>query len=304
MTTLTALVHTKNSAATLDNCLKSLTFADQIIVIDMQSQDDSVKIARKHKAAILEHDDVGYVEPARKFALKHVKTDWTLIVDADEEVPDTLAAYLQNLMLDEGASDAYYLPRKNIVFNKWIEHTGWWPDYQLRFFKTGKVSWPDLIHSQPTVHGSVGYVTVSTDLAITHHNYQTIEQFIDRLNRYTTIEVDRGQSSKDSDLSLHDPSRVPSAFSQEFARRFFVEQGYLDGGHGLALAYLQSFYQVITELKKWQSIGFPENEAPTELVNDLEKSLRELNYWVAGHKVQRSTGIQKIVWMVRRKLRW
>lgn len=303
MSTLTALVHTKNSAATLAVCLRTLRFADEVIVIDMKSSDDTVEIAKKHSATVLEHKDVGYVEPARAFALKQVKTDWTLIVDADEEIPESLAIELKRLMKDESAKDAYYIPRKNIVFQKWIEHTGWWPDFQLRFFKTGKLNWPEQIHAQPVVEGSIGYLEEKEQFAILHHNYQTIEQFVDRLNRYTTIEVDRGQRSTDEQKKMG-PAVLPSAFSQEFARRYFVHDGYLDGGHGLALSYLQSMYQVITELKRWQKAGFSEVKDADKLPEALEKSFRELNYWIANYKIQKSTGIHKFIWMIRRKLRW
>lgn len=303
MASVTALVHTKNSAETLEKCLKSLSFVDHLIVIDMESSDDSVKIAKKQGATVLEHKDVGYVEPARQFALKHVKTDWTLIVDSDEEVPATLAAKLKELTTDSTAADVYLLPRRNIVFNKWIEHSGWWPDYQLRFFKTGSVTWPIQIHAQPGVSGKVVQLEAKAELALTHHNYQTIEQFIERMNRYTTIEVDRGQSGSTAQ-STRGPAHLPSEFSGEFASRFFASEGYLDGGHGLALAYLQSMYQVIVELKRWQASGFPDNQNPAELVEKVSKSLKELQYWTTSYSIQRTTGLQKLIWTVRRKLRW
>jgi len=302
MPSLTALVHTKNSAETLEACLQSLHFADQVLVIDMESTDESRSIAKKLGATVLKHQDVGYVEPARQFALQQVRTDWTLIVDADEELPVSLAKKLKELMADAQAADAYFIPRKNIVFKKWISHTGWWPDYQLRFFRTGKVSWPVQIHAQPKISGATQQLEAKEELAIIHHNYQTVEQFLDRLNRYTTIEVDRGQASQQHIKS--NAAVLPSAFSQEFARRFFAEEGYLDGGHGLALAYLQSMYQVIVELKRWQAQGFTDQHDPSELVRKVEDSLQELHYWTTSYSIQRATGLQKFLWMIRRKLRW
>ncbi len=303
MATITALIHTKNSASTLAKCLTSVAFVDQVIVVDMESSDQTLNIAKQHDSIIFKHPDVGYVEPARNFGLKKVKTDWTLILDSDEEVPSTLAQHLKKLMAEESSADAYYLPRRNIVFNKWIQHTGWWPDFQLRFFKTGKVEWPAQIHAQPVIHGQAEKLPLEEELALTHHNYQTVEQFIERLNRYTTIEVDRGQSTADS-FGKHTAQALPAAFSQEFARRFFAEDGFRDGKHGLALAYLQSMYQVIVELKKWQAAGFPDSSSSNTLVKEVDASLKELHYWVAGYAIQRSTGMQKLWWMIRRKLRW
>lgn len=302
MATVTALVHTKNSEQTLEHCLKSLKFADQLLVVDMESSDDSRAIAKKHGATVLSHKDVGYVEPARQFGLSHVTSDWTLIVDADEEVPESLAKKLRELMSDPQAVDAYFLPRKNIVFNKWIEHTGWWPDYQFRFFKSGTVTWPNEIHAQPKISGKILELPPDAEFALVHHNYQTIEQFLDRMNRYTSIEVEKGQNSSQS--TSHNPNRIPSEFSNEFARRFFADEGFLDGGHGLALSYLQSMYQVIVELKHWQKGGFPENQHSAELVDKVRKSLQDLQYWTTSYNIQRTTGIQKLVWMFKRKLRW
>jgi len=305
MATVTALVHTKNSALTLDSCLKSLRFADEILVVDMESKDTTRAVAKKHGTHFLEHKDVGYVEPARQFGLAHVTSDWTLIVDADEEVPETLAKKLQGIIADPNAADAYFLPRKNIVFEKWIEHTGWWPDYQFRFFKSGTVSWPAEIHSQPKISGRIAELTPSAEFALLHHNYQTIEQFVDRMNRYTTIEVDRGQNSTStSSKHHHSINKIPTEFSNEFARRFFSGEGFLDGGHGLALSYLQSMYQVIVELKHWQNAGFPENRDSVKLVKNVRKSLQDLQYWTTSYHIQRSTGIQQLIWMVKRKFRW
>jgi len=300
MATVTALVHTKNSEATLDKCLQSLEFVDQLLVVDMESKDATRAIAKKHGAQLFEHKDIGYVEPARQFGLSHVTSDWTLIVDADEEVPTPLASKLKQLMNDDNAADAYFLPRKNIVFDKWIEHSGWWPDYQFRFFKSGTVTWPAEIHAQPKITGKIVELEPLVEHALVHHNYQTIEQFLDRMNRYTSIEVDRGQNTHQKD---HGTSQVPSEFSNEFARRFFADEGFLDGGHGLALAYLQSMYQVIVELKHWQKAGFPENQNSAELVTNVRNSLKDLQYWTTSYSIARTTGIQRLVWKLKRKLR-
>jgi (heptosyl)LPS beta-1,4-glucosyltransferase len=203
--------------------------------------------------------------------------------------------------MDEGSADAYFIARKNIVFDKWIEHTGWWPDYQFRFFKSGTVTWPEEIHAQPKVTGTMVQLEAREEYAITHHNYQTIEQFLDRMNRYTSIEVDRGQQT--SDKKTEDLVNIPAAFSSEFARRFFADEGYLDGTHGLALSYLQSMYQVVVELKRWQKAGFPETNASSLDVERLRNALRDLQYWTTSYSIQRTTGLQRLIWTIKRKFR-
>lgn len=301
MSRLTAVIHTKNSAATLAGCLRSVAFADQILVMDMASHDHTLEIARKFTPLILNHPDVGFVEPARAVALAKVKTEWTLVIDADEEVPPALQNFIEELLTQAAASDAYYLPRRNLVFHRWIEHSGWWPDYQLRLFRTGKVSWPDRIHAQPQIHGTAQFLPAEPQLALIHHNYQSIEQFLDRLNRYTSIEVDRGQTPTTAGADL---PVLATTFSQEFVRRYFAEAGYRDRSHGIALAYLQSMYQVVVELKRWQKAGFPDQKNSQQHLRELRAAVRELQYWLATYTLQESTGLAKLWWWLRRKLGW
>jgi len=295
MANITALVHTKNSAATLESCLKSLDWVDHIVVIDMESQDQSREIAKNYSRNVLTHPDIGYVEPARAFALSKVTTPWTLILDADEEVsPNLAAALLKIAKRDNGnAAEAYYLPRKNIIFEQWISHTGWWPDYQLRFFKTGQVTWPATLHAVPVITGKSEQLPADESLALIHHNYQTIEQYLDRLNRYTTI------AAKEKDIT----TALPLTFSSEFNRRFFAEQGIRDGAHGLALSYLQSMYQVIVQLKQWQAQGFPDRTHPASLVKEIGKMTDEVKYWLADYHIQQTSGLEKLGWQLRRKFR-
>lgn len=298
MASITAVVHTKNSANTLKGCLHSLQFCDQVLVVDMASTDETKKIAKSFSNVTWhEYEDVGYVEPARNFALQQVKTPWTLIIDADEEVPEQLQKKLVELSRAEDSVDVYRLPRKNLIFNKWIEHTGWWPDYQLRFFRTGTVQWPVEIHAQPKVQGRQAELPKHSELAIIHHNYQTVEQFIDRLNRYTSIEVKNGREQENNDASL------PFVFSEEFCRRYFAEEGFKDGTHGLALSYLQAMYQVTVSLKQWETEQFTEKCDQRALVDQLQDSLRDMQYWVADYHVHNSSGLTKVWWQVRRKLR-
>src|SRR5690606_14218835 len=125
--------------------LKSVRFADEVVIVDMQSTDATLAIAQEVTDRIISVKDVGYVEPARNTALSKATGDWILLVDADEEVPETLRDYLFERMEQPDSAEAYYLPRKNIVFGTWYHYAGWWPDYQLRFFKRGTVTWPTKI---------------------------------------------------------------------------------------------------------------------------------------------------------------
>ena len=298
MADITAVVHTKNSAKTLKACLTTLQFCKKVLVIDMKSSDDTKEIATLFpNVEWCEYDDIGYVEPARNFALQQVKTKWTCIVDADEELPEQLQKKLVELSNSASEIDVYRIPRKNLIFQKWIEHTGWWPDYQLRFFKTGTVQWPTEIHAQPIVQGKEAELPIHAELAILHHNYQTVNQFIDRLNQYTSIEVKNGQQRINTNTSL------PEVFSEEFCRRYFAEQGCKDGTHGLALSYLQAMYQVTVALKHWEAAEFVETCDQRTLIDQLQVSLGDMQYWIADYHVHHSSGLANVWWQLRRKLR-
>lgn len=297
--TLTVLIHTKNAAATLKQALESALFADQIIVVDMHSADETISIAQEYTSHIFTVDDVGYVEPARNFGLSQVKTEWVLILDADEEVSDGLSQKIKELLSREKVADGYYLPRQNVIFGKPLAHTGWWPDWQLRLFKVGRVSWSPEIHSVPETKGEIKKVPAEPEYALIHHNYQTVRQFVDRLNRYTDIEA----SKKDDQAVLSEISYF-RLFSQEFLRRLFAQNGLDDGRHGVALSLLQSMYPVIVALKQWQTVGFPEQDIATATIRDLVRFRQELAYWLADWQVNHTSGAAKIYWQIRRKFRF
>lgn len=297
--TLTVLIHTKNAAATLKQALESVLFADQIIIVDMHSSDETVEIAKEYTSHIFAVEDVGYVEPARNFGLSKVKTKWVLILDADEEVSPDLSQKITELLSRDTAADGYYIARQNIIFGKALAHTGWWPDWQLRLFKVGHVKWSTEIHSVPETKGEIKKLPAEPEYALIHHNYQSVHQFIDRLNRYTDIESTRidhqATLSEISDFRL---------FSQEFLRRLFAQGGLEDGRHGVALSLLQSMYPVIVALKQWQHAGFPEQDLMAATLRDLVRFRQELAYWIADWHVAHTSGLTQLGWQLRRKFRF
>jgi len=298
MSTLSVVINTLNAAETLEQCLDTVSFADEIIVVDMKSVDDTVKIAKKHKAKTFFHQPTEYVEPARNFALEKATKDWVLVIDADEEVPEELAELITKIVsgeIDEELSaDCYYVPRKNELFGKYLHHTGWWPDYVLRLFKKGYVQWPETIHSVPVTKGVVRELPAKSEFAIHHHNYQTIEQFINRLNRYTSIQA----QSADEEPAL-------TAFANEWFKRYFFEAGTKDGNHGYYASLLQSMSELVVQAKKWQAAGFPDSKlTPSERMKEVTTFKSELSYWIANWQVENTQGITKIWWQIRRKLRF
>jgi glycosyltransferase involved in cell wall biosynthesis len=279
---LTVIVNTRNEESNIERSLKSVKgFAGEIVVVDMESTDDTVKIAEKHGAKVYNHKYTHFVEPARNYAIGKAKDGWILILDADEEVGVELKEKLLQI-IEKDSAEYVRLPRKNIIFDKWISHARWWPDYNIRFFKKGSVSWGDEIHSIPITQGRGIDLPPEEKLAIVHHNYQTIEQFIDRLNRYTTIQA----SEKIKKGYKFDWKDVIGAFTSEFVSRLFLGKGYKDGIHGLALSFLSGVSEAVVILKVWQETGFKEHKTPIESVSsELSKSIKEINYWKANELV-------------------
>lgn len=298
---LSVIINTKNTATTLERTLQSVTFADEIVIVDMHSTDATVEIATKYTDKIFKFDDVGYVEPARNFAISKASHDWIFILDADEEVPPKLRKLIEGVVENHGASmpDCFYIPRKNIIFSKWIRKTGWWPDMVLRFFRKGHVEWSNELHAVPVTKGQVKDLPHDGELAILHHNYQAVEQFVGRLNRYTTIQAKERTSEK------VDAAAIVNQFSDEFFRRLFAQKGIDEGMHGIGLSFLQTFSEVIRTLKVWEQQGFEESgKDQLKTIGALRQFQHSLNYWVADWQVQNSKGLSKLIWRIRRKLLW
>lgn len=268
------VINTYNEEKNIERCLCSAKgFADEIIVVDMHSSDRTVDIAQKFGAKIFQHEYTRFVEPARNFALRQAQGKWILLLDADEELTENLAVKLHEIA-NENKADSVEIPRKNIIFGKWIEHSRWWPDYLVRFFRSGKVTFSDKIHVPPVVKGEKLTLDAKEENAIIHYNFQTISQFIERLNRYTDIQSEELER-QDYKFKVED---LITKSSGEFFSRFFSGEGYKDKLHGLVLAGLQAFSEFIVYLKVWEKQGFKE-ERIDKLNKFWRKLIKELYFW-------------------------
>jgi len=276
MVKISAVINTWNEEENIGRCLKSIKdFADEIVVVDMKSEDKTVEIAKKFGVKIFTHKQTLYVEPARNFALRQAQGKHILVIDADEVLPQSLAKRLKKIA--EGDEIDYVeIPRKNIIFGKWIEYSLWWPDYNIRFFRKGKVKWSDKIHAPPKAEGLRKKLPANQENAIIHHHYQNVSQYVERLNRYTNIQAENliigGYKFKWPDL-LRKPT-------DEFLSRFFAGQGYKDGLHGLTLAFLQAFSELILYLKVWEKEKFtPEEKILKEFKTEAIKTAKDFRFW-------------------------
>lgn len=273
---ISVVINTFNEAKNIKRAVDSVKWADEILVCDMHSDDKTAEIAKSLGAKVFYHKRVDFVEPARNFAISKATNDWILILDADEEISEELAVNLKEMIEKPTSSDFVEIPRKNIIFGKWMQASMWWPDYQVRFFRKGKVFWQDTIHSQPQTKGLKLQLPAQEKQAIIHHNYQTISQFVERMNRYTTIEVEQ-LKREGYKFNFRDLFEKPL---NEFVSRFFANKGYLDGLHGLCLSFLQAFSFLLVYLKLWETENFKKADIDLSQIEvQKEKGVGVINYW-------------------------
>ncbi len=171
---MSLVINTLNEEGNIISAIRSVGgFADEVVVVDMNSDDSTVSLAKKAGARVFNYPRVGYVEPARNFAIDKAEGDWIFILDADERANPKLIAKLKKLMIDE-KPDYVLIPRKNVIFGKWIKNSRWWPDYNVRFFRKGSVVWKDKIHSQPEKRGKGVTLLPKEKYAIVHENYSSV----------------------------------------------------------------------------------------------------------------------------------
>lgn len=278
MAKVSVVINTLNEEKNLARTIGSVKdWADEIVVVDMESEDRTVEVAKKLGARVYSYRKVGYVEPARNFAVSKIKGDWIFILDADEEPSDGLLKKLK-VEVKNPKADYYRIPRKNIIFGKWIKHSHWWPDYNIRFFKKGFVSWNEVIHSVPMTQGTGADLPDKEEFALIHHNYSSLEQYLERMNRYTNIQAEELMKNGYV-FSWQDLIKKPTG---EFLSRFFAGEGYKDGIHGLALAFLQAFSEGVLYLKIWQKQGFKKEKVPEwALKDEINKSVKDLKWWMS-----------------------
>ena len=288
----------KEEVNVLERALTSIKeIASEIVIVDMTPPGFGVtKIAEKFKANVHRHTFVNYVEPVRNFGISKATGEWVLILDPDEEIPATLGKKLLAIARKPGAS-YFRIARKSIVFGKWLKYSRWWPDYNIRFFKKGAVSWDEEIHGVPKTTGKGADILPEESFAIIHYHYSSIDQYLERMNRYTSIQshlkTDEGYKFKWIDLI-----QKPLA---EFLSRFFAGEGYKDGVHGLSVSLLQAFSELVVYLKIWQSEKFEDREIDIfEVKKVMTDEQKIVNYWL-NDALFKKTG--KLVHRLKRKFR-
>jgi len=225
---ISVVVITKNEAASIGRCLASVSWADEIVVLDSGSTDATVEISRALAHQVHETDWPGF-GPQKNRALSHATGDWVLSLDADEWVSPELGSELRNAAANPGRHAAYRLPRLSSFCGRAMRHSGWWPDYVTRFFRRGAAEFsPDLVHERLVVQGSTG--TLAQPLR--HETFVDLEELLDKMNAYSTLSAREMHGRGRSGGLVLAVSRALWAF----IRTYFLRFGFLDGREGFMLA--------------------------------------------------------------------
>lgn len=261
---ISVIVHTLNEEKNIRNCLESVKWADEIIVVDMYSDDRTLEIAREYTDKILLHERCRYADPARQWAINKALHEWILVVDADELVTFKVKTLLRQIA-DADSCDVIWLPRANYLFGHLMQASGRGADEdrQCRFFKKSFIRYLPDIHTHPLMFPGARVAHASgEEHALIHFNYIDIEHFIDKLNRYTTIEAESDYASgKRFELEpawehiLTDIRDI--AITKEGLRK--------DGVFGLAVAVLMAMYH-FSSLIKLKLIEEYNNAHPSEVI--------------------------------------
>ncbi len=244
---LSVTVITLNEAERLRTCLESVAWADEIVVVDAESQDKTVAVAREFTDRVWVRPWPGFAAQ-KNFALAQATGDWVLSLDADEEVSPALRADIEAVLASGGRSRpaGYAVPRRNLFLGQWVRHGGLYPDWQLRLVRRGRGRFVErAVHEALRVEGAVGRLRGH----LVHRSYDSLGDFLDRAHRYATLAADdlvrSGGRVRTGELVLRPFGR--------FLAMYVLRGGFLDGGKGLLLAGLYAYYVFMRTAKAWEA---------------------------------------------------
>ena len=242
MSTVGVLLIVKNEGKMLAKCLSSVaSWADQIVVVDSGSDDNTIEIARSFTSDVYVHSDWPGFGKQRQIAQSYINTEWVFAIDADEEVSEALQqSILAAVKLNEPV--LYRLDRLSSAFGKRISHSGWSPDWIVRLYPREFASYNDaLVHEKVVSDRSLGSKKLSGHLY--HDTYSSLAHYSAKTTGYLKAWADDREGKKSSSVS-----KAISHALACFIKMYFVKRGFLDGRHGFILAWLaahSTFYKYI-----------------------------------------------------------
>jgi glycosyltransferase involved in cell wall biosynthesis len=237
MPRLSVTVIALNQEANLGPCLASVSFADEIVVVDTGSTDRTVELARAAGARVVATAWQGFAG-TKNFALDQASGDWVFVLDTDERVPEALREEILAVVRNDGPLNGYRVPRKNYFGGRWIRRLGWYPDYTLRLFRRDRGRFRDReVHEELEVAGSVGTLQTPLD----HYSYNNLDEYAARQERYARLAA--AEMAKTGRRSR--PGELAWRPFLTFLNLYFFKQGFLEGSLGIKLALQGSRYNFL-----------------------------------------------------------
>jgi glycosyltransferase involved in cell wall biosynthesis len=244
MPTLSVITLALNEEQNIAECLDSVKWADEILVVDSGSTDKTVELAKRYTQTVLTVEWKGY-GATKNYALQQATGDWILWLDADERVPQALAEEIRHVIQSTNACAGYSVPRRAYFLGKWIRHCGWYPGRVTRLFRRSRSRFTESnVHEQIVVEGAIG--ELKNDLL--HFTDPNLHHYFHKFNRYTTLAAqDLQQTGKKFTIS----DIVVRPFFT-FVKMYFLKRGFVDGVQGFILCIVSSAYVFTKYAKLWE----------------------------------------------------
>jgi glycosyltransferase involved in cell wall biosynthesis len=242
---LSVVVVTLDEADRIRACLESVTWADELIVVDAESSDKTAAVARELTDHVFVRPWPGFAAQ-KNFGLEQAHGEWILSLDADEIVSPRLRAEITGIVEGGGTHAGYAVPRRNVYWGRWIRHGGLYPDWQVRLFRRGRGRFAERsVHESVTVDGSVGRLSGHLE----HRSYRDVADFLERADRYSTLAAGEWLAAGRGCRPFVDLALRPVA---RFLGMYVGRAGFLDGWRGFLLAVLYGYYVLMRSAKVWE----------------------------------------------------
>src|SRR3989442_3799228 len=246
MESIAAIAITKNEERKITACLESLKWVDEMIVVDAESSDCTVELARAYTPKVFVRTWPGY-GPQKNFAMAQATADWIMIVDADERVSPELQVEIRQIIAlpPNDKVSAYRVPRRNFYYGRWVKWGGTYPDYQIRLFRRGTARYNDVrIHENLIVNGKIETLNGHLD----HYTETRLDEHFTKFDLYTTLAAQEKSKSRSvvrwSDLAFRPVVTL--------LKTYLLKQGFRDGIHGLIISVFASMYTFVKYAKLWE----------------------------------------------------
>jgi glycosyltransferase involved in cell wall biosynthesis len=242
---LSVVVVTLNEGERIRACLESVAWADELIVVDAESQDKTAAIARELTDHVFVRPWPGFAAQ-KNFGLDQAGGDWILSLDADEVVSPALRREIGEIVARGGPHAGYAVPRRNVFWGQWVRHGGLYPDRQVRLFRRGHGRFVERsVHESVRVEGSVGRLAGHLE----HRSYRDVADFLERADRYSTLAAEEWLAAGRPLRPFVDLVMRPVG---RFAAMYVGRAGFLDGWRGFLLAVLYGYYVLMRSAKMWE----------------------------------------------------